>query len=128
MKTTLLSLCLAVAIAGPALAADPSEALAGKWSGNWTPQGGIPDSMTIELTHESPERLTGRFLSPVPMEFTRAAFDPKTHTVTVEATDQKSGKQYRINGKIQGTEIKGTLSIDNAKADLLLIKWTYFGR
>jgi L-fucose isomerase-like protein len=128
MKAALFSVFLIAAILVPSFAADTSEELAGKWSGNWTPQGGIPDSMTIEFTQEGSGRLTGKFLTPVPMEFTRASFDPKTHAVVVEGMDQKSGKHYRIDGKVQGTEIKGTLGIDSAKADLLLIKWTYVPR
>jgi len=109
------------------LGADTPE-LTGKWSGNWTPQGGIPDALTIELRKENPAVLTGQFLTPAPMQFTRATFDAKTHMVTVEATDEKSRKHYRIDGKVQGTEIKGTLAIDGVKGDLLLIKWTYVPR
>jgi hypothetical protein len=62
------------------------------------------------------------------MEFTHASFDPKTHAVILEAMDEKSGKRYRIDGKIRGAELKGTLGIDDVKGDLLLIKWTYFPR
>ena len=42
--------------------------------------------------------------------------------------DQKSGKRYRIDGKIHGSDLKGTLEINDVKGELLLIKWTYFGR
>jgi len=128
MKTALYSLFLIAAMLVPSFAADTSEELAGKWSGNWTPQGGIPEAMTIELTKESSGKLAGKFLTPVPMEFTHASFDPKTHAVILEAMDEKSGKHYRIDGKIHGTELKGTLGINELKGDLLLIKWTYFGR
>jgi len=128
MKVTLFSLLMVAAIVAPSLAADTSEELAGKWSGNWKLQGGIPDAMTIELTQESSGRLTGKFLTPVPIEFTRASFDSKTHSIALEAMDQKTGKHYKIDGKVQGTELKGTLGIDDVKADVLLIKWTYFGR
>ena len=128
MKVTLFSLLMVAAIVAPSLAADTSEELAGKWSGNWKLQGGIPDAMTIELTQESSGRLTGKFLTPVPIEFTRASFDGKTHSIVLEAMDQKTGKHYKIDGKVQGTELKGTLGIDDVKADVLLIKWTYFGR
>ena len=109
----------------PAFAVEASESLAGKWSGNWTPPGGIPDSMTIELAQEESRPLTGKLLTPVPMEFTYASFDRKTNAIALEAMDQKTGKHYKIDGKVRGTEIKGTLMIDNTKAELLLIKWTY---
>ena len=86
------------------------------------------DAMTIELTEETSGHLTGKFLTPVPIEFSRASFDPKTHAVALEAMDQKSGKRYRIDGKIRGTELKGNLEINDVKGDLLLIKWIYFPR
>jgi hypothetical protein len=48
--------------------------------------------------------------------------------ITIEAMDEKTGKHYKVDGKIQGTELKGMLGIDNVKAELLLIKWTYVPR
>ena len=128
MKVTLFSLFMVAAIVVPSFAADTSVELAGKWSGNWKPQSGIPDAMTIELTQETSGRLTGKFLTPVPIEFTRASFDRKTRAITLETMDPKTGKHYKIDGTIQGTELKGTLGIDDVKGELLLIKWTYFGR
>ena len=128
MKSALFGVFLVTALLVPCLAADTSKDLVGKWSGNWTPQGGIPDAMTIEFTEGLSGHLMGKFLTPVPMEFTHASFDPKTRAVIVEAMDEKSGKRYRIDGKIRGTELKGTLGIDDVKGDLLLIKWTYFPR
>ena len=128
MKTTLFTLILIAVMLAPCFAADTSEELVGKWSGNWTPQGGIPDSMTIELTPEGSGRLTGKFVTPAPMEFTHASFDAKTHAIAFEAVDPKTGKHYKVDGKIHGTELKGTLGIDNVKGELLLIKWTYVPR
>ena len=128
MKSALFGVFLITALWTPSFAADTSKELVGKWSGNWTPQGGVPDAMTIELTEETSGHLTGKFLTPVPIEFSRASFDPKTHAVALEAMDQKSGKRYRIDGKIRGTELRGNLEINDVKGDLLLIKWTYFPR
>ena len=128
MKSALFGVFLIMALSVPRLAADTSKDLVGKWSGNWTPQGGVPGAMTIEFTDGPSGGLMGKFLTPAPMEFTRASFDPKTRAVILEATDQKSGKRYRIDGKIRGTDLKGTLGIDDVKGDLLLIKWTYFPR
>ena len=64
MKVTLFSLFVVAAIVVPSFAADTSEELAGKWSGNWKPQGGIPDATTIELTQGSSGRLTEALLNP----------------------------------------------------------------
>ena len=128
MKLVSFIVLLVAVFLVPSFAEDTSEKLSGTWSGNWTRQDGIPEPMTIELAQESPGRLTGKFLTPVRMEFTHGSFDPKTDAITLEGMDQKSGKHYRIDGKIRGTELNGTLGIDGVKAALLLIKWTYFGR
>lgn len=62
------------------------------------------------------------------MEFSTASFNPKTQAVTLEATDSKSGKHYKLDAKIKGTELRGTLGVDNVQGELFLIKWTFFGR
>ncbi len=42
--------------------------------------------------------------------------------IVAEATDEKSGKQYKLDGKIEGTELNGTLDASGQKGQLLLIK------
>ena len=104
----------------------PAE-LNGTWSGNWTPKGGIPEAMTVEIKQESDSRLTGKFVTPVKADFTNTSFNPKTHALLLEAVDEKSGKRYKVTGKIEGTELTGTLNAGNTTGDLRLIKWTFFG-
>ena len=120
MKAASLILSLILAFAGAI-----SDQLAGKWSGNWTPKEGTPDAITVELKEDRPGKLAGQFLTPVRMPFTNATFDPKTRTVLLEAVDEKSGKHYRVDGKVQGNDLKGTLAAGEVKGDLLLIKWTF---
>ena len=105
-----------------------SSAINGTWSGNWTPKGGVPDAITIEVRQDDAGKVTGKFLNPAPMEFSKATFSAKTGMMLVEATDQKSGKHYKLEGKIEGTELKGTLGAGEASGELRLIKWTFFGR
>ena|ERR1051326_6971755 len=105
-----------------------AETLNGTWSGNWTPKGGVPDAVTLELKEDNAGMVTGKFVNPAPMEFSKAVFNEKTGTMTLEATDKKSGKQYKLDGKVQGTELKGTLSAGETSGEIRLIKWTFFGR
>src|SRR5262249_22411239 len=98
--------------------------LDGTWSGNWTPKGGTPDAITVELRQEAGGKLTGKFLTPQPMEFTKASFNTATGVVMFEATDAKSGKSY----KVKGTELIGTLAANETTGEVRLIKWTFFGR
>src|SRR5579862_413282 len=118
---------LIVTLIAPCIAADKASDLEGNWSGDWTPKGGIANEMTVTLTPGAHGKLTGRFLSPVPMEFTRAAYNPKTQVVTIEALDEKSGAAYKLIGKVSGTDITGTMSVGDQTGHVLLIKWTFTG-
>jgi hypothetical protein len=124
----LLILGVSLVSAVPLLYAQTNP-LNGTWSGNWTPKGGIPDAITIEIRQqENSANITGKFLNPAAMEFSKATFNSKTGAVLVEATDEKSGKHYKLQGKVQGTEITGTLDAAETTGELRLIKWTFFGR
>ena len=121
------ALVVALAVLAPAVAAE-TGAINGTWSGNWTPKGGVPDAITVELRQDSAGTVSGKFLNPAPMEFSKATFNAKTGMMMVEAVDQKSGKHYKLEGKVEGNEIKGTLGADDATGEVRLIKWTFFGR
>jgi hypothetical protein len=103
-------------------------AISGTWSGNWTPKGGVPDAITIELKQDNAGMVTGKFVNPAQVEFSKTTFNPKTGIIMAEATDQKSGKHYKLDGKIEGTELKGTLVANEVTGEVRLIKWTFFGR
>jgi hypothetical protein len=127
MKTLFVVFTMSVLLLATAAAADLT-AINGTWSGNWTPKGGIPDAITVELKVDESGKLTGKFRSPVPMDFSKASFIPTTGTVTFEATDEKSGKHYKLEGKLKGTELIGTLGANDTVGEVRLIKWTFFGR
>jgi hypothetical protein len=118
---------LFLAVVAPLTAAEISE-VKGTYSGSWTPKEGVPEAVTIELKEGANGNLSGRFLTPTLMEFSKSSFNPKTNALTLAAVDQKSGKQYTLEAKIQGTELTGTLGIDSTTGSLRLIKWTFFPR
>ena len=118
---------MSVLLLATASAADLA-AINGTWSGNWTPKGGVPDAVTVELRRDAAGNLMGKFLTPVPMDFSKASFNPTTGIVRFEAADAKSGKQYKLEGKLKGTELIGTLAADDTAGEVRLIKWTFFGR
>ena len=68
---------LALGAFAPIFTAD-SGPLNGTWSGNWTPKGGVPDAITIEIRQDTSGTLTGKFVNPAPMEFSKASFNPLT--------------------------------------------------
>ena len=124
-SAVVISLLMAIVFA-TSLAAQSAE-VKGTWSGNWT-KNGIPEAVTVEVQQDEKGVISGRFRTPVSMEFSKAAFNPKTSAVTLEAVDPKNNKPYRLEGKIKGNEISGVLTGDDTKGNVLLIKWTYFGR
>jgi hypothetical protein len=132
MKKTLVFLVFfAAASLAPAVAAEkdsPEDQLMGTWSGSWIPETKIRDSVTLEVRRNDAGKLTGKFLNPVSMDFSAASFDSKTRTLMLEAVDEKSGKQYRLKTKVEGNELKGTLSAGDLSGELHLIKWTYVPR
>ncbi|HLH31121.1 MAG TPA: hypothetical protein VKY31_07955 [Terriglobia bacterium] len=128
MKATFLVFALVAAtLLAPSVAADTDSQVVGTWSGNWTPKGGVPDAITIELKQESFGKITGKFLTPSPLDFSNVSFNAHTHVFSAEATDKNSGKHYKLDGKVEGTELKGTLDVNDVSGNVMLIKWTYFG-
>ena len=117
---------LAVFVALPA--ASETVEISGTWSGNWVTQGGVWNAVTVQFVQQDSGKLTGKFLTPVQMDFKKVSFDPKTGKILLEAVDETSGKNYKLDGKFQGTELKGTLSANEMTGELLLIKWTYVPR
>ena len=44
------------------------------------------------------------------------------------ATDEKSARHYKLEGKVKGTELIGTLGANDTAREIRLIKWTFRGR
>ena len=128
MKTKVAGLIvftMLIAMQG-AYAADVAD-LKGTWSGSWQPAGGAPDAVTVEIQEEG-GKLSGKFRTPLPLDFSKVTFDAKTAAVAIVATDSKSGKQFRIDGKLDGLEIRGSMTQGDTKGTVMLIKWTYVPR
>ena len=123
-----LSVLVIVAMFVALPAASETLEISGTWSGNWITQGGVWNAVTVQFVQPDSGKLTGKFLTPVPMDFKKVSFDPKTGKILLEAVDESSGKNYKLDGKFQGTELKGTLSANEMTGELLLIKWTYVPR
>src|SRR5262249_34699000 len=121
------SIFVAAILLAPFVAAETGT-LTGTWSGNWTPKGGVPDAVTIELKQEADGMLSGRFVNPARMDFSKASFVVRTGAITLEATDSNTSKHFKLDGKVEGNEIKGTLAIGETSGEIRLIKWTFFGR
>ncbi|HEX4999330.1 MAG TPA: hypothetical protein VFY29_13970 [Terriglobia bacterium] len=126
LVATLFIFVVALALEPAAFGAASIE-IAGKWSGGWTPEGGVRDSVTVEFDQEN-GKVTGRFVTPQSMPFTMVSVNLNSGAVSLEAKDAKSGKLYRIEGKVEGTELKGTLKAGDVQGQIRLIKWTYVPR
>jgi hypothetical protein len=126
MKATLSIFAILAMFAALPAAAETVE-ITGTWSGNWVTQG-IWNAVTVQFVQQDSGKLTGKFLTPVPMDFKKITYDPKTGKILLEAVDETSGKNYKLDGKFQGTELKGTLAANEMAGELLLIKWTYVPR
>jgi hypothetical protein len=128
--TTILTMVFAVTLfmtVSAAAQAPSVDSLVGTWSGSWVPPGGVRDAITVEIKHEG-GKLSGRFLTPSAMNFSKADFNSKTRTVVLEAADTAAGKHYKIEAKVQGTELTGSLTANEQRGELHLIKWTYVPR
>jgi hypothetical protein len=127
MRSVVLSLIAAAMLIPHVCAAADINDIAGTWSGNWTPKGGVMDAVTIEVRVEG-GKVAGKFRTPVAMDFTKATFNPATGVVAFEATDTKANKLYKLDGKVTGNDLKGTLVVGGTPGEFLLIKWTYIPR
>ena len=104
MRNGVLLLLLCVSLLPLTLGANTDklqDQLIGTWSGAWIPEGGIRDSMTIELKRDESGKLSGRFVTPTSMNFNKMAFNSKTRTLTVAALDEKSGKEFTLSAKVE---------------------------
>jgi len=127
MKKILLVFVISAFLAATATAGNLS-AIIGTWSGNWAPKGGTLDAITVELRLDEAGKLTGKFVSPTRMDFSKTSFNPSTEVIAFQATDSKTNKVYKVEGKVKGTELIGTLAVNDTTGEVRLIKWTFFAR
>ena len=128
MRNGVLLLLLCVTLLPLTLVANTNkleDQLIGTWSGGWTTDGGIRDSMTIELKRDENGKLNGRFVTPSSLTFNTVTFNSKTRMLTLEALDATSAKEYTLSAKVEGNEINGSLAVGKQTGKVSLIKWTY---
>ena len=66
MKTILfVFITLLLLLLAPVAAADLT-AINGTWSGNWTPKGGVPDAITVELKADESGKIAGNLEPMIP--------------------------------------------------------------
>ena len=123
----LFAISAAILFGTPASADTMQDQLNGTWSGSWT-TASVRDAMTIEIKHDDSGKLTGRFVTPKSIAFTKAVFDSKTRSLLLEGMDFVSGKPYKLTAKVEGTEIKGTATAGDEAGPIDLIKWTFVPR
>ncbi len=87
MKAALFVGTMSVLLMATASAADLA-AINGTWSGNWTPKGGVLDAVTVELRSDAAGNITGKFLTPVPMDFSKASFNRTTGASALVRSDR----------------------------------------
>jgi hypothetical protein len=103
MRATVLSFFVAALLLVPHIgsAADIND-IAGTWSGNWTPKAVYSMQWTVEFRVEG-GKVSGKFRTPVAMDFTKVTFNPTTGIVAIEATDTKANKLYSLTAKSRAT-------------------------
>src|SRR5678816_21286 len=94
------------------------DGLAGKWSGYWTPNDGDREPVAIKFLDNIGQK--GRFTAPGEADFTDAKLDPDSGMLTLEATDSKSGKKYRVEGMFDRSELNALMTVGDVKGELYL--------
>jgi hypothetical protein len=112
--------------AAPAESAIASgDTLTGTWSGDWGPSENDRNDVTLELKWDG-TNLSGT-VNPGPnaVELSKAAYDPNTGVVMMEADAQGRGGatvHYVIEGKLEGNMITGTWNHDQRAGDFKITK------
>jgi hypothetical protein len=103
------------------------DAVRGTWSGDWVLASEARDRVTVEFSWDG-DILTGKMLNPDQIDLSRVEFDESAGTVVAEAVDPETTTSYRIEARVEGTRLNGTMILGNRNGDLRLTKWTYVPR
>ena len=106
----------------PAASGDP---LTGTWTGDWGPSARDRNPVVLELNYDG-TTLTG-IVNPGPNAITlsKAAYDPATGAVTMEADAQGRGGatiHYVIEGRVDGNAMMGSWGHDAEKGDFRITR------
>ena len=99
--------------------------MTGTWTGDWGPSPSDRNTVTLELTYDG-TTLTGT-VNPGPnaITLTKAAYDPATGAVTMEADAQGRGGatiHYVIEGRLDGNAMTGSWNHDAVMGDFRINK------
>jgi hypothetical protein len=119
--------CLAMAL--PVLAQRGSDPLSGAWTGDWGPNAGDRNNVTVDLKWDG-KALTGMVHSTSPQRpdvtLSKTSFTPSTGAVHMEADapNPRGGAavHYVIDGKVMGGSMTGSWNHGASKGDFKLTK------
>ena len=123
--------CLAIAV--PMIAQQKSAAadpLSGTWTGDWGPNAGDRNQVTVDLKLDAAGAVTGKVVSVTPKR-DDVLISKGTYTVTgnkvhleAEAKNPRSGAtvKYVIDGTVAGTAMTGSWNHAASKGDFKLTK------
>ena len=122
---TMVSLLACLIVALSAFAQDP---ISGTWAGDWGPNAGDRNDVTLALKFDG-KALTGNVTggtnvsAPIPIQ--KGTFDAKTGVVHMEAnsTDRRGQTvRFIIDGKVDKGSMTGTWNHDARKGDFKITK------
>jgi hypothetical protein len=122
-----LTLCLVTILLAPQLSGQSMSDVKGTWSGDWIPESGPRDRVTVEFRVEDGS-LIGKLLNPAQLDLSRADFDEKTHVVMAEAVDPETHAHFTIEATVEGTRMNGKMDSTEGSGEIRLTKWTYVPR
>lgn len=111
----------------PRLAGQTINDVKGTWSGDWIPESGARDRVTVEFRVENGS-LVGKLLNPEQLDLSRVEFDEKTHAVVAEAVDAQTHARFTIEARVDGTRMNGKMDSTEGSGEIRLTKWTYVPR
>jgi hypothetical protein len=128
MRLKVLVFLSVVACLGVTLAVFAQDPLTGTWSGDWGPNPGDRNEVTLVLKWDG-KALTGNVTggtnvsSPIPLQ--KTSFDEKTGTVHLEADSKdRRGQTVRfiIDGKVDKGAMTGSWNHDSRRGDFKINK------
>lgn len=125
-----LTFCYVLLLSVSFVSAQSLDDVRGTWSGEWKPEAGPRDRVTVEFERDG-DVLAGRLLNPDQLDLTHVTFDEAAGKVVAEGIDPDSSVDYRLEVTFEEGEVTrmdGILDADSRKGEVELVKWTYVPR
>lgn len=122
-----LTCCLVTIPLVGQLAGQTINDVKGTWSGDWIPESGPRDRVTLEFRVEDGS-LVGKLLNPEQLDLSRVEFDENAHKVVAEALDPETHARFTIEATVDGTRMNGKMDSTALSGEIRLTKWTYVPR